>query len=88
VAFLHSNRRSTDQPVLQLSYKHGDKELLLEPLKGQVDTEKSDFTVGKVKVEIRLVKAAEGRWGGLVGNTPDSAYTSLHNLSTYTYIAP
>jgi hypothetical protein len=88
VAVLHSSRHPIDESITQLSYKHGDKELFLEPLKGQVDPEKSDFTVGKVKVEIRLVKAAEGRWGGLVGNTPDSAYISLHNLSTYTYIVP
>ncbi len=55
----------------QLVYKHGEKELSLQPLKGQVDPEKSDFTVGKVKVEIRLVKVAQGRWGGLVGDSPD-----------------
>ncbi|TCD71560.1 hypothetical protein EIP91_008941 [Steccherinum ochraceum] len=52
-------------------YKHEDKELSLKPLKGQIDPEKSNFTVGKVKVEIRLVKLVQGRWGGLVGDSPD-----------------
>jgi suppressor of G2 allele of SKP1 len=41
------------------------------PLKGQIDTEQSSFVVGKVKVELRLVKAAHGRWGGLIGEAPD-----------------
>ncbi|KAK7694699.1 hypothetical protein QCA50_001887 [Cerrena zonata] len=54
-----------------LTYTHGDKVLSLEPLKGQIDTEKSDYTVGKVKVEIRLVKLAQGRWGSLTGDAPD-----------------
>ncbi|KAH7916451.1 SGS-domain-containing protein [Hygrophoropsis aurantiaca] len=58
-----------------LSYRNGDKTLDLQPLKGQIDPDKSDFTVGKVKVEIRLVKAAQGRWGGLVGDAPDPLST-------------
>jgi suppressor of G2 allele of SKP1 len=56
---------------LQLTYEHGEKTLVLEPLKGQIDTERSLFTVGKVKVEIQLVKLVPGRWGALVGNSPD-----------------
>lgn len=52
-------------------YENGDKKLELEPLKGQIDPEKSSFVVGKVKVELRLVKAAQGRWGALVGDAPD-----------------
>ena len=44
---------------------------MLEPLKGQIDTEKSSFTVGKVKVEVRLTKMAQGRWGALTGDAPD-----------------
>ena len=55
-------------------YKNGEKILELQPLKGQVDPEKSDFTVGKVKVEVRLVKVAQGRWGALVGDSPDRTY--------------
>ncbi|KAH9944342.1 SGS-domain-containing protein [Epithele typhae] len=55
----------------KFSYTNGDKILVLEPLKGQIDASKCDFTVGKVKVEIRLVKMAQGRWGGLVGEAPD-----------------
>ena len=57
-------------------YSNGDKQLDLQPLKGQIDPEKSSFVVGKVKVEIRLVKAAQGRWGGLIGDAPDrTSYT-------------
>ena len=55
----------------KVTYTHGDKSLVLEPLKGQIVPEQSDFTVGKVKVEIRLHKAVMGRWGGLVGDAPD-----------------
>ena len=55
----------------QVVYKHGEKELTLEPLKGQIDTNQSDYTVGKVKVEIRLVKMAQGRWGAITGDSPD-----------------
>lgn len=43
----------------------------LEPLKGQIDIEKSDYTVGKVKVEVRFSKVAAIKWGGLVGDAPD-----------------
>lgn len=43
----------------------------MQPLKGQIDPEKSDYTVGKVKVEIRIVKMVQGRWGSLVGDSPD-----------------
>ncbi|THH34174.1 hypothetical protein EUX98_g115 [Antrodiella citrinella] len=52
-------------------YKYEDHELSLQPLKGQIDAAKSDYTVGKVKVEIRLAKIAHGRWGALVGDEPD-----------------
>ncbi|KAI0801212.1 SGS-domain-containing protein [Fomes fomentarius] len=55
----------------KFTYSHGDKTLALEPLKGQIDPSKSDYTVGKVKVEVRLAKAAHGRWGSLVGDSPD-----------------
>ncbi|TFK93476.1 SGS-domain-containing protein [Polyporus arcularius HHB13444] len=55
----------------KFTYEHGDKSLVLEPLKGQIDPAKSDYTVGKVKVEVRLVKMAHGRWGTLVGDAPD-----------------
>ncbi|PCH33675.1 SGS-domain-containing protein [Wolfiporia cocos MD-104 SS10] len=53
------------------TYENGDKKLVLEPLKGQIDPEKSDYTVGKVKVEVRLVKVAPGRWSALIGDSPD-----------------
>ena len=65
----------------QVIYENGDKILELQPLKGQIDPEKSSFVVGKVKVEIRLVKAAQGRWGGLVGDAPDRTYvTQVHTI--------
>ena len=43
----------------------------MEPLKGQINPEASEFTVGKVKIEIRLAKMAPGRWATLVGDSPD-----------------
>ena len=53
-------------------YTHGEKSLVLDPLKGQINPEKSSFTVGKVKVELRLSKVAAFRWAALVGE-PDRA---------------
>lgn len=55
-------------------YENGDIQLTLEPLKGDVIPDSSDFTVGKVKVEIRLAKAlhAQGRWGTLLGDPADT----------------
>ena len=55
----------------QFSYTQGDNVVQLDPLKGQIDTEKSEYTIGKVKVEVRLAKLAAIRWGGLVGDAPD-----------------
>ncbi|KAF9015139.1 SGS-domain-containing protein [Cyathus striatus] len=55
----------------KLTYTNGDKSLVLEPLKGQINTDTSDYTVGKVKIEIRLSKMVHGRWGSLVGEAPD-----------------
>jgi len=51
-----------------LIYEHEEKKLVLEPLKGTVEPSTSDFSVGKVKIEIRLAKTVEsqGRWGKLV----------------------
>lgn len=62
----------------QFTYTNGDKSLVLEPLKGQIVPESSDFTVGKVKVEVRFVKAAHGRWGSLIGDAPDRQSPSLY----------
>ena len=58
-------------PFFQILYENGDKSLHCHPLKGQIDPEQSSFVVGKIKVELRLVKAAQGRWGGLIGDAPD-----------------
>jgi len=55
----------------QFTFTHGDKSLTLAPLKGQIEPSKCDYTVGKVKVEVRFAKAAYGRWGALVGDSPD-----------------
>ncbi|KAI0032759.1 SGS-domain-containing protein [Vararia minispora EC-137] len=52
-------------------YAHGDKHLELGPLKGQILPEQSSFFVGKVKIELKLAKAAPTRWGGLIGDAPD-----------------
>ncbi|EMD42082.1 hypothetical protein CERSUDRAFT_110631 [Gelatoporia subvermispora B] len=70
-----------------LVYENGDKKLELSPLTGQIDPEKSDYTVGKVKVEIRLVKMAQGRWGALVGDSPDPL-TAFPTVSAPTSSAP
>lgn len=63
-----------------MTYTNGEKSLVLEPLKGQIDPEKSEYTVGKVKVEVRLVKVAQGRWTELVGDSPDRKWhrVSIH----------
>jgi suppressor of G2 allele of SKP1 len=66
----------------QILYENGENILDFQPLKGQIDPEKSSFVVGKVKVEIRLAKVAHGRWGGLIGDAPDrtSICTQVHTI--------
>ncbi|KIJ45264.1 hypothetical protein M422DRAFT_779162 [Sphaerobolus stellatus SS14] len=54
-----------------VTYEHGDKKLELDPLMGEIDPEASAYTVGKVKVEIRLAKKTQGRWVYLV-RSPES----------------
>ncbi|KAJ6621727.1 SGS domain-containing protein [Mycena sp. CBHHK59/15] len=66
----------------KLSYTHGEKSLVLEPLKGQINPEASEFSVGKVKIEIRLAKSAVGRWGGLIGDAPDPLANSAAPVAT------
>lgn len=62
-----------------LLYENGtSKRLALQPLKGEIDPEASTFTVGKVKIEIKLVKRAFGRWGTLEGESPD--VLAIHTL--------
>ncbi|KAH8120160.1 SGS-domain-containing protein [Phellopilus nigrolimitatus] len=54
------------------TYQNGaTKKLVLQPLKGEIDTDASNFTVYKVKIEVRLVKKVQGRWGALRGDSPD-----------------
>ncbi len=68
----------------QILYENGDKSLHCHPLKGQIDPEQSSFVVGKVKVEVRLVKAAQGRWGGLIGDAPDrTSHATIVLLAMY-----
>lgn len=38
----------------QFNYQNGEKWLVLEPLTGEIDPESCNFTVGKVKVEVRV----------------------------------
>ncbi|VDB84945.1 unnamed protein product [Peniophora sp. CBMAI 1063] len=68
----------------QVSYSHGEKKLDLGPLKGQIDPDKSSFTVGKVKVELKLAKAAPTRWGGLIGEAPDPLANSAAPSTRHT----
>ncbi|KAG6825314.1 hypothetical protein H0H92_004086 [Tricholoma furcatifolium] len=68
----------------KFSYTNGEKELQLEPLKGQINPTTSTYTVGKVKVEIRFAKAVPGRWGGLVGDSPDPLANSAASSSNST----
>jgi len=55
--------------------------LTLSPLKGEIDPAASTYTVSKVKVEVRLQKKAEGRWGKLV-KTSDNDRESAHDCQT------
>lgn len=66
----------------RVSYENGENVLEFQPLKGQIDPEKSSYVVGKVKVEIRLAKVAQGRWGGLIGDAPDPLANSSAPAST------
>ncbi|KAH7883560.1 SGS-domain-containing protein [Phlebopus sp. FC_14] len=67
----HPEQVSVKFEPRKLVYENGDKVLTFQPLKGQIDPERCDHTVGKVKVEIRLSKVAHGRWGSIVGDAPD-----------------
>ena len=60
---------------LKLTYTNGEKTLTLRPLKGEIDPDSSQFTVGKYKVEIKLKKRILGKWGTLEGDMPDGAHT-------------
>ena len=44
---------------------------MLDPLKAEIDAEKSTYVVGRVKVEITLFKKVLGRWGNLVADPDD-----------------
>ncbi|KAK0465050.1 SGS-domain-containing protein [Desarmillaria tabescens] len=68
----------------KFTYTHGDKSLVLAPLKGQINPESCEYTVGKVKVEVRLTKMAPGRWGALVGDSPDplASFPSVPAMTT------
>jgi suppressor of G2 allele of SKP1 len=63
--------------------EYEESKLLLEPLKGEIDAEASSYTIGKVKIEIRLQKIIPGRWAALV-KAPDAegeqSFIHLTNL--------
>ena len=52
---------------------------MLEPLKGEIDPDTSAFTVLRMKVEIRLSKRVQMRWGALVGDAPDSTLSASYS---------
>jgi len=52
-------------------FEYEDYKLTLEPLKAQIHPDQSGYRVGKVKVEVWLVKKAPARWGGLVSDGSD-----------------
>ncbi|KAI3622461.1 sgt1-like protein [Moniliophthora roreri] len=66
----------------KVTYTNGDKVLTLEPLKGQINPNACDYTVSKVKVELRLSKTIQGRWGGLIGDAPDPLANSAAPSTT------
>ncbi|KAF7320359.1 hypothetical protein MKEN_00820700 [Mycena kentingensis (nom. inval.)] len=72
----------------KFTYTNGDKSIVLEPLKGQIVTTECTSFVGKVKIEVRLVKAAHGRWGGLIGDSPDILANSAAPAVTTTSVKP
>jgi len=47
--------------------------LSLNPLKGEIDPAASTYTVSKVKIEVKLQKKAEGRWGKLVRTSDEDS---------------
>jgi suppressor of G2 allele of SKP1 len=59
--------------VPQLQFQYGEKSLTLDPLKGEIDPAASSYTVSKIKVEVKLQKKAEGRWGMLVRASDDDS---------------
>jgi len=61
---------------------------VLDPLKGEVIPDACEHTVGKVKVEVHLAKAAGGRWGGLIGDSPDPLANSAAPSITTTSVKP
>ncbi|CAE6469969.1 unnamed protein product [Rhizoctonia solani] len=51
-----------------VEFSYGDQQLNLAPLRAGIDPAQSGYRVGKVKVEIWLVKLVHGRWGTLVSS--------------------
>ena len=62
---------------MKLTYTHNEKSLQLRPLKGEIDPDESQFSVGKYKVEIKLRKRVLGKWGTLEGDMPDGLFSSI-----------
>ncbi|KAH7104090.1 SGS-domain-containing protein [Auriculariales sp. MPI-PUGE-AT-0066] len=57
----------------RFTYEHGETKLVLDPLRAAIDPTKSDFSIGKVKVEVRFTKLIAGRWGTLTHEGADDA---------------
>ncbi|CEL57754.1 Protein SGT1 homolog A OS=Arabidopsis thaliana GN=SGT1A PE=1 SV=1 [Rhizoctonia solani AG-1 IB] len=51
-----------------VDFSYRDQRLLLQPLRAGIDPAQSGYRVGKVKVEIWLVKLVHGRWGTLLSS--------------------
>lgn len=66
----------TQAGPLQLVYENGDIKLELDNLKGEIQPKASSYRVGKVKVEVKLVKAAPIQWKTLQADDskPDGAF--------------
>lgn len=56
---------------------------MLDPLTGEIDPENSAFTVGKVKVEVRLHKKSAGRWVKLVGESSTFSFRLPTHANPY-----
>jgi len=56
----------------EVNFEYGDQKLVLEPLPKDIDTEKSNFRIMKMKVEVGLVKKIAGRWHAITGEEDES----------------
>lgn len=57
----------------QLIYENDEKKLVLEHLTGEIDPAASDYTVGKVKVEVLFATSRDTSTAEVIGDPTDSA---------------